>query len=157
VASDANVTLSPGGIFNVLAGRKITVDGMVSAPGGQIALATFASLGSVFAPSTAAAGDYDVVVNGELSVRGRWVNDFGVTPDSIAGSAWLNGGSITLYAAPRISIITSVIPSSTNQQGATPPTATDLSGSIYINSGSVIDVSGGGRVDQKGKLNLTAH
>ena len=150
VASNAAVTLPPGGIFNVLAGHRITVDGTVSAPGGQIALATFDGQGSVFSTTAATVGDYDVVVDGVLSTRGRWVNDFNLAADSIAGSAWLDGGSITLYAAPRISTVTSV------QSGATPATATDLSGSVYINTGSLVDVSGGGRVDQKGNLNLTA-
>ncbi len=46
VASNASVTLNPGGIFNVLAGHKITVDGTVSAPGGQISLVTSSNLGA---------------------------------------------------------------------------------------------------------------
>ncbi|MCK9917118.1 filamentous hemagglutinin family protein [Microbacteriaceae bacterium K1510] len=151
VASNATVALTPGGIFNVLAGHRITVDGTVSAPGGQISLTTFGGQGSVFAPRQNV-GDYDIVIDGKLSTRGRWVNDYGLPNDSIGGSAWLNGGSIMLYAAPRVTSTSAVISS-----GATPATTTDLSGSIYVNAGSVLDVSGGGRVDQKGKLNLTAH
>ncbi len=102
------------------AGHKITVDGTVSAPGGQISLATYDGQGSVFAAPTSALGDYDVVVNGTLSVRGRWVNDYGVPLDALVGGAWLNGGSVTLYAAPRISTIVS----NANSQGAIPPTST---------------------------------
>src|SRR6202012_1903887 len=128
VDSNANVTLNPGGIFNVLAGHKITVDGAVSAPGGQISLVTSSILGgltgSVFTPSENV-GDFDVVINGDLSVRGQWVNNYGVPPDDTAGTAWLDGGSITLYAAPRVSAITSATPSSANQQGARPPKSLD--------------------------------
>jgi filamentous hemagglutinin family protein len=156
VESNANVNLSPGGVFDILAGHRITIDGTVSAPSGNISLVTFDSRlistgGSVFSTTPTVAGDFDIVVNGTLSVRGRWVNDFGLDSASIEGGAWLDGGSITLYAAPRVSDITSV------PSGAAPATSTDLSGSILIDSGSLIDVSGGGRIDQNGKLDLLAH
>ncbi|WP_213737826.1 filamentous haemagglutinin family protein [Bradyrhizobium sp. dw_411] len=156
VAANADVELAPGGVFDVLAGRRITIDGTVSAPSGNITLVTFDSRlisagGSVFSTAQAAVGDFDININGMLSTRGRWVNDFGLNDGSIDGGAWLDGGSITLYAAPRVSTVTSVL------SGNTPATSTDLSGSIFINSGSLLDVSGGGRIDQKGKFNLTAH
>ncbi|NVO13521.1 MAG: filamentous hemagglutinin family protein [Rhodoplanes sp.] len=151
VPKRATVSLAAGGVFTVLAGRKITIDGTVSVPSGQIALTTYDSNfgitgGSVFAPSAAQIGDHDIVVDGTLSVAGRWVNDFGADAAGMAGPGWLDGGSITLYAAPRVT------------QGIAGATTTaDLSGSILINHGALLDLSGGGRVDRNGKLNLSAH
>ncbi|HEY4079018.1 MAG TPA: filamentous hemagglutinin family protein [Rhizomicrobium sp.] len=144
VAAGANVTLAPGGIFDVLGGHRVEVDGTVSVPSGTISLATFPG-GSAFSNAPAQVGDYDVVINGTLSARGRWVNDFGLDSADAQGAAWLDGGSIALYAAPRVSAA-----------GATSATVTDLSGSILVNNGSVIDVTGGGRVDRLGKLDLSA-
>lgn len=151
VAADADVALTPGGAFDALAGRKITIDGAVSAPSGSISLATFDSRvisagGSVFSTTPASVGAFDVAVNGTLSVRGRWVNDFSLPTADMAGSAWLDGGSISIYAAPRVS--TSFSGNET--------TATDLSGSILINPGAVVDVSSGGRVDQFGHIDVSA-
>jgi filamentous hemagglutinin family protein len=164
VAKGANIALAAGGAFDVLAGRKIAIDGSVSVPSGEISLATFDSRaisagGSVFSTTAAQAGDFDVVVNGTLSAAGRWVNDSGLGAGDIEGAAWLHGGTITLYAAPRVSSLNNSPSSdgwvSPGTAGA-PATATDLSGSILINPGSMIDVSGGGRVDRLGHLDLSA-
>ncbi|MDR3493354.1 MAG: filamentous hemagglutinin N-terminal domain-containing protein, partial [Ancalomicrobiaceae bacterium] len=160
IPKEATVSLAAGGDIEVLAGRKITIDGTVSVPSGRISLTTFDSSygnrgispgGSVFSTTAAEVGDHDIVIGGTLSVAGRWVNDFGVDAASIAGPGWLNGGTITLYAAPRASTAYYV------NSGATPATSTDLSGSILINHGALVDVSGGGRIDQNGKLDRTAH
>ncbi len=155
VDADATVTLNPGGVFDVLAGRKVTIDGSVSAPSGNIALVTFDSRsistgGSVFSSAPPTVGDFDIVVDGTLSTRGRWVNDFMPGSTGFEGSAWLDGGSITLYAAPRIANIISVT------SGATPATSTDLSGSILINPARCLTSPGEGRIDQNGKFDLTA-
>ncbi|MEI9991673.1 MAG: filamentous hemagglutinin family protein [Rhizomicrobium sp.] len=158
VTAKADVALNPGGVFDVLAGRTITVDGTVSVPSGHIALETFDSRqislgGSVFSKAPATVGSFDVVVNGTLSTRGLWVNDYGASDAALQGSAWLDGGSISIYAAPRVASLLIT----TTGSAITPTTVTDLSGSIYINAGSSVDVSGGGYVGQLGALDLSAH
>ncbi|HWA92167.1 MAG TPA: filamentous hemagglutinin family protein [Rhizomicrobium sp.] len=151
---DANLALGPGGIFSAVAGRTLTVDGTISVPSGLIQLQTINSgqQGSVFQPSDAELGSYDIVVNGTLSTRGRWVNDFGADTDHTEGDLFTGGGSVVMIAAPRQALFheTEVV----GDEG--PDTNTDISGSILLNQSGVIDVSSGGYVSTKGKLDLTA-
>jgi hypothetical protein len=49
------------------------------------------------------------VVNGTLSVAGRWVNDYGAADDAIRGPGWLNAGSITMEAASHVTNWTETI------------------------------------------------
>ncbi|HEY5237623.1 MAG TPA: filamentous hemagglutinin N-terminal domain-containing protein, partial [Rhizomicrobium sp.] len=157
IAQDASVTLNPGGIFNAQAGRAITVDGTISAPSGLISLQTVdVGFGSVFLPDTAQLGSFDIVVNGTLSTRGRWVNDFLVPPDQVLGSAYLNGGSISLYVAPRVALDSDTPTVSDTKKGNAPSQTQDISGSILINSGALLDVSGGGYIAPNGSFNLSA-
>ncbi|NVO17643.1 MAG: filamentous hemagglutinin family protein [Rhodoplanes sp.] len=154
VAQGAKVDLAAGGVFDVFAGHRITIDGQVSVPSGRITLETFDSqlipkLG--FSAETYGVGSFDITVNGTLSTKGQWTNDFGATGDAVQGKAYLDGGAITLYVAPRVTLDEVV----TSGQ-ATPASATDISGSIRINAGATIDVSSGGYVDPNGKLVLTA-
>ncbi|HEY4275171.1 MAG TPA: filamentous hemagglutinin family protein [Rhizomicrobium sp.] len=170
VAANAAVTLDPGGIFDAVAGHTLTINGAITAPSGTINLTTFdsrgvANNGSVFlTPASTIAddgsilpmpapalGSFDIVVNGKLSTRGLWVNDFGLNNEEQKGGAWLDGGSIALYAAPDVSSFNGDYTTVTAST-----TATDLSGSILVNAGALLDVSSGGRIDQKGKFDLTA-
>ncbi|MEI9923210.1 MAG: hypothetical protein WDN50_06405 [Bradyrhizobium sp.] len=65
VDADANVTLNAGGVFQILAGRSIVINGSVSAPSGNIALQTGnGGAGSIFAPTVPSLGSFDIVVNG---------------------------------------------------------------------------------------------
>ncbi|MEI9930393.1 MAG: hypothetical protein WDM89_07515 [Rhizomicrobium sp.] len=154
VEADANLTLGAGGVFNAVAGRTITIDGSITVPGGTIQLQTIdAGQGSVFDPNDIPQeGSFDIDVNGTLSARGRWVNDDGADSDHIQGSAYTDGGSVVLIAAPRESLY-----SQFGDAGDPPDTNVDISGSILLNSGSLIDVSSGGYVDTTGGLHLTAH
>jgi filamentous hemagglutinin family protein len=163
INADASVNLNPGGVFNALAGRRINIDGSVTAPGGRMTLETNNFSQSIFAPDTPTAGSYDININGVLSVGGRWVNDFNVAPGDFEGSAWLSGGSISMIAAPRVLSFDNptaglILPWgwTNNAVTAATATATDISGNILINHGSTLDLSGGGRIDQNGKFNLTA-
>jgi hypothetical protein len=153
VDAGANITLNPGGEFDGLAGRPLTIDGSITAASGRINLTT-AQLGegSVFAPTVAGAGSFNIVVNGDLSTRGRWVNDYGAGPGQLQGAGYLNGGSITLAAAPSVSLLAGTTPLGSQ----TPSTNTDISGSILINSTAAVDVSGGGYVSPSGALSLSA-
>ncbi len=154
VEADANLTLGAGGVFNAVAGRTITIDGSITVPGGTIQLQTIdAGQGSVFDPNDIPQeGSFDIDVNGTLSARGRWVNDDGADSDHIQGSAYTDGGSVVLIAAPRQALGAET----QNAEDGQDNTTTDISGSILLNLGSLVDVSSGGYVDETGKLDLTA-
>jgi filamentous hemagglutinin family protein len=166
VNADAAIELNPGGVFSATSGRSITVNGDIIAPGGSITLKTAANtVGSLFNPTTASLGSFDIVVNGTLSVAGRWVNDFQPGPDGYEGGAWLDGGSISMTVASNVlQYADGTIPSGGSHQidatTLTSPTLHepiyDISGSILINAGSTLNLNSGGRVDQKGNLQLTA-
>jgi filamentous hemagglutinin family protein len=166
VDSGANVTLAPGGVFSAVTGRTITIDGSITAPSGTISLTTVHSdSGSLFNPTPQAAGDYDVVVNGQLSAAGLWSNDFGVGSATFTGAAYINGGSIDITVAPREDLLgASTIPGQGDigtvaqaNAGIGATSTTDISGSILIDGpNSLLDVSAGGYVAPSGKLNLSA-
>jgi len=157
LAQGADITLAPGGLFNAEAGRTITVDGNVSVPSGTIDLQTIdLGIGSVYVPETAQLGSFDVVVNGSLSARGSWVNDYQATPASLVGSAYLNGGNIDISVAPRVTLYEATASVADTLAGNAPTVNVDISGSILINDGALLDVSGGGYVAPNGALTLTA-
>lgn len=157
-ASGSAVRLADGGAVTIDAGRAITFNGKLTAAGGSITARTFGSqLGSLFETQDDlslngvistfnAPGMFDVTVNSsaELSTRGRWVNDLLATDGNFQGGGYTSGGSITLVAAPHVTAFTD----------ASQTRAIDLSGSILINSGSLLDVSGGGYVSSTGALAL---
>ena len=160
VEQGADLTLSPGGAFNVVAGRAITVDGSVYVPSGNISLQTVSleangnftgAGGSVFTQENAVLGAFDININGILSTRGLWTNDYGAAPGQILGSAYTNGGSITLNAAPSVLQYQEV-----NQGNGGQQVNEDISGSILINKGALLDVSGGGYVSPLGIVDLSA-
>src|SRR3546814_12136460 len=79
-----DLVLRPGGVLVGQSGRAVTVDGTITAASGAIDLKTFnISGGSAFADDDPAAGSFDIVVNGSLSTRGRWVNDLNSATDEI--------------------------------------------------------------------------
>ncbi len=143
---DVALSLADGGVMTAVAGRSITIDGSISAAGGRIDMRTLQiTEGSVFAEDPLAAGSFDINVNGTLSTRGRWANDFG-NGGLIDGAAYINGGSISLRAAPRVTIAIE----------GTDAERLDVSGSILINEGALLDVSGGGYVDVNGRIGTGA-
>lgn len=155
VAADAHLTLQAGGAFEVVAGRKVAVEGDVSVPGGSIDIATAPfPTGSIFeTPSLLAPGDFDIEVAGILSTAGRWANDFNAESGALVGSAWIAGGEITLAGAPRVASSTTVVqPGDPNA----PAMVTDVSGSLLVDPGALLDVSGGGYVRSNGTIVATA-
>ncbi len=149
------LTLAADGALLVDAGRSIRFDGAVSIASGTIRARTYEVLpGSVFrsdddlplflADTAALPRLFDITVNGDLSVRGRWSNDFLVDDGAYLGSAYADGGSVSLQVAPRV-----LIPI-----GEAPVFSADLSGSLLINAGARIDVSAGGHVRPDGTLVL---
>jgi filamentous hemagglutinin family protein len=158
VTADAAVTLDAGGAFEALAGGTISIDGAITVPAGSVSLTTADLGGSVFAvPATSLApGSFDIVINGQLNVAGRWANDFNAAAGALAGSAYLNGGSITLDAAPRITADGADTPVATAAAAPANTLATDVSGSILINPGALLNASGGGYVTPTGGFILSA-
>ncbi len=153
----SDVELAPNGGLTVDAGRSILFAGTVRTPSGAIRARTYELLaGSVFrtdddlpmvlAADAATPRLLDITVTGTLSARGRFTNDALVTDGAFLGSAYADGGSISLTVAPRV-----LIPI-----GDTPIFAADASGSIFVRDGSLLDVSAGGSVKADGTPLLTA-
>jgi filamentous hemagglutinin family protein len=167
LTADAALTLPAGGRFEALAGRAITIDGSITAPSGAIDLTTAdIAGGSVFTPlpKSLPDGSFDINVNGRLSVAGLWVNDFTAPAGQLSGPAYLKGGEITLDAAPRVTAAPDQ-PSATAklETAACAPASTgctdfstDVSGSILIAPGALLDATGGGYVKPSGGFALTA-
>lgn len=163
VDGGATVTLRPGGVFDVFAGRNIAIAGNIVAPGGKVMLETYYGVSSIFAPSVAKLGSFDITVDGTISVAGRWVNDLNMNAIDPLGAAWLNGGSIAMYVASRDLLLNGPASSylqayglvNYNGTGAS-QTTVDMSGSILIGASARLNLSGGGRIDQRGKMALAA-
>ena len=159
VQGDAALTLAAGGAFEATADRTITLvaGSSITAPAGSIDIKTVAtdtlSPGSALVSEPAhgasadAPGSFDIVVDGTLDVAGRWVNDFNMPAGTLAGSAYLSGGEITLNAAPTIT---------TTPLNTSGPANTDISGSILVDASARLDLSGGGYVNNLGNLTTTA-
>lgn len=130
IVSGASVALNAGGVFTLNAGR-IVMDGTVTAPSGKITLQGI-----------------DTFVNGTLSVAGLWVNDFNTPLGTVQSHAWLNGGSIAITAFAGVDI--------TSDGQLSTARAHDVSGSILIDRGAHLNLSGGGRIDRKGTVDVSA-
>jgi filamentous hemagglutinin family protein len=154
----ADLQLQPGGVFVGLSGRSQAIEGSISVPGGKITLTTAQLLpqGSVVAPDAPTIGSFDITVDGTLSAAGRWVNDFNAPAENLKGAAFLNGGAISLTAAPGVTLAAQTASVADTLSGAQPKVNTDISGSIAINSGALLDLSGGGYVSETGGLTLTS-
>ncbi|MDP3538836.1 MAG: filamentous hemagglutinin N-terminal domain-containing protein [Azonexus sp.] len=125
IPAEVSLNLAPGGSF-AASGRQIYVAGDISAPGGSIALKTrdmSTSPGDFPGYTEARFSTLTLASGAELSTAGRWVNDYIDGSFSRVAKA-INGGSVNL---------TSVY-------------------DLDLQKGSVIDVSGGAWVNQKGSL-----
>ncbi len=142
----AALDVAAGGIVTVDAGRSISVAGAIRAPGGSIALTTYETIdGSLFAAEPARTGAFDIIIDGTLSAAGRWINDYGAATGAQLGGAYTDGGSVALTVAPRVST------PKANGKGSA-----DVSGSVVIDDGALVDVSGGGYVDYAGTIDTSA-
>jgi filamentous hemagglutinin family protein len=157
VDSGADLVLAPGGDFTGLSGRALTINGTVTIPSGAINLTTaqLLSQGSVILPDSQALGSYDITINGALSVAGLWTNDDLAQQGALKGASYLSGGSITLAAAPSVTLYAATASVTDSLDGAQPAVNTDISGSILINSGALLNLSTGGYVSDVGALTLT--
>ncbi|KVS74127.1 filamentous haemagglutinin family protein [Burkholderia cepacia] len=129
VGQGAQLNLQPGGSISLnspAVGADVTVAGRLSAPSGSISITS--------------GGNVVVGPQGALSAAGQWVNnDVQAAPGTTPGnSQFINGGSISLSARENATFVNG--------------TAVDATGSILLQPGSVLDVSGGGEMLANGQL-----
>lgn len=98
----------------------------------------------LYAEDPGALNPFDIIVNGQLSAAGLWVNDFTETGVK-RGGAFSDGGSISLTVAPKVFM-------AVGSSMALAERAVDLSGSIRIRG--LLDVGAGGYVTPTGGLRL---
>ena len=147
------LSVQPGGSIGITA-PAIQILGQLSAPAGAI---TLTSLGGNFsdpASLTGAviSGDITVGNHAVLSTRGLWINDTGAIADQYIGSRYINGGTISLITDQNKQQLLngSGIPVEDNGHDV----YLDETGSILLQSGSLLDVSSGGHVNSDGQLQL---
>lgn len=149
VEKGARLQVADGGLVTIASGRSIRVDGSIVARSGVVSLETqfvksFTQQDQGIGRTDLTASPFDVVVNGSISVRGRWVNDFAAPPGEETGGAHLDGGAIVMFAASRAF--------GTSPDGET----RDFSGSVLVNKGATLDLAGGGRIDRDGAVDVSA-
>ncbi|MBB3227623.1 filamentous hemagglutinin family protein [Luteibacter sp. Sphag1AF] len=142
-AAGTQLNVNPGGSVALTAGR-IDIYGDIHAPAGQISLTTGVPVsapgpGSVDTPLQHA--DIHIGSGASLSTRGLWINDSGMAPADIRGDRYANGGTISLQT----------------QQAYFGDTVNriDGTGSIMLDAGSTLDVSGGGYVGTDGRVAMS--
>ena len=148
IEKKASVTLADGGLFTAASGGSIRVDGSITAASGVVALETAGNdaLQVNFDLPRKGYSPYDIVVNGTISVRGKWVNDFQAPGGIEEGGAHLDGGTIVLFAGQ----------AAANTTEFDQTQIRDISGSVLVNAGATLDVSGGGRIDRDGDIDVSA-
>jgi filamentous hemagglutinin family protein len=135
--SDAVLAVRPGG--SITFDNVTSIDGVLSAPAGSISLTGFTY--PVNAPQHPPTPAVVIGPNAVLDVHGLWVNDTGLLPDQAQGPAFLNGGSVSISTI-----------AASNGPSQSDGLFVDVTQSIVLAPGSIIDASGGGYVDTTGKL-----
>ncbi|WP_321789442.1 filamentous haemagglutinin family protein [Burkholderia pyrrocinia] len=130
VPQGTQLSLQPGGSITInspVAGTDVNVAGRLSVPSGVISITS--------------GGNVIVGPQGVISAAGQWVNnDVQAAPGTTPGnSQFINGGSITLSALLGSNVIGAGL-------------VGDTSGSVLLQPGSVLDVSGGGEMLSNGQL-----
>lgn len=137
------LSVRPGGSVQFTA-NAINIQGEISAPAGAITL-TGSGEGNFYDQTSLdgamVPGDITIGSGAVLSTRGLWVNDAGVSADNYIGDHYINGGSISLIQDQSIF-------SGFQNTG-------DQTGSILLQTGSLLDASSGGYVNGNGQLQLT--
>ena len=150
IPAGASLNLATGGHFSADTAGAIDIEGGIVARGGQINLKTDhwgithsgAADDTSFLGSKISSQQSDIIVGGTLDTSGRWVNDTGLTRDSLAGPGFINGGAISLQTDDE------------NIKGSTGITiGCDCgTGNIILDASSVLDASSGGYINPEGRL-----
>ncbi|AXQ30353.1 filamentous hemagglutinin N-terminal domain-containing protein [Solimonas sp. K1W22B-7] len=177
VVDGAQVQVTPGGRATgdngasisgaviELVGSRVSIDGDLTAPAGRISITatgrTFLDGSTTQEDEGPVTGDIAVSGDSTLSVRGQFVNDAGLGDDEATGATYINGGSISLRTL-QSSLLTDPGQEEQDVDGdgvidlpAIPPTVQNLTGSILLDSGSVLDAISGVRVAPNGKVQRT--
>lgn len=130
VPQGTQLNLQPGGSITInspVAGTDVNVAGRLSVRSGVISITS--------------GGNVIVGPQGVISAAGQWVNnDVQAAPGTTPGnSQFINGGSITLSALLGSNVIGGAL-------------VGDTTGSVLLQPGSVLDVSGGGEMLSNGQL-----
>ncbi|MGC1456599.1 MAG: filamentous hemagglutinin family protein [Nitrospirota bacterium] len=136
-AADAGLVLQPGGSFAATA-RRIDHEGSITVHGGEINLyAAQNNTSQLNANGTSNGASYEPlderIIAGKksvLDVSGERIDNSqaGTTGNAFAGSGRTNGGSVSLKDE------------------------TDQGAGVFVQTGALMDVSGGYSIDQKGKV-----
>jgi filamentous hemagglutinin family protein len=149
VPAGVQLVVQPGGSIALNGSVRAPIDilGSLIAPDGDISISL---KGSAVPTPTDVPSDITVGPDARISVAGQWINDSDDSPtgssDSLQGSEYINGGSISL----------SIDASSTGiPDGNSNTNVVDTTGSIVLSPGSLIDVSSGGYLQADGQLLMT--
>ena len=137
--SDATLSVRPGG--SITLDGVSTIDGTLRAQSGTISLTGFTYGGGSDTPVSPPTAAVVIGPHAVLDVHGLWVNDSGLTGDQVQGRGFVNGGSVSI----------------TTLEASDGPTKgdgvfVDVTQSIVLAAGSVVDLSGGGYVSTNGRL-----
>lgn len=146
VAADAALQVADGGTISLQA-QRLEIDGALAAHAGKIALQSSGGVAYAQDPRQVGNtqqplghGDLLLGAGARLDVSGRWINDDRRFGTDAQGSAFVDGGSISLDA-----LQARLTDAATGRNS-------DQSASLRIASGAVLDASGGGYVDADGAL-----
>ncbi len=160
----ADLEVVPGGSIS-LSGGSVDIEGTVVAHSGSISVeSTGHAAGDLpgsqitsYKPTEIARPDiFDLIVGSSalLDASGLWINDSGKDPSGIAGGAFIDGGSVSLKTDTQTAACVTAVCKSVPGLGADTPAIVDLTGDIVLSHGTHIDVSSGGRVTDRGLIQL---
>jgi filamentous hemagglutinin family protein len=137
LATGATLTVNPGGSISL--GGVTSIDGALVAHGGKVSVAGYSG-GVPFYNGPPPTSEVTIGSNALIDVSGLWVNDRGADAAQVQGAAHINGGSVTIQTYAE----------------ATWPDRVDVTQSIVLASGSVIDLTSGGYVGTNGSLKMAS-
>ncbi|MEW6435560.1 MAG: filamentous hemagglutinin family protein [Pseudomonadota bacterium] len=151
ISASSDLSMSQGAVLTVQPGGSIkftgvsTIDGTLTAHGGSISLTGFT--GGTSVSEAPPVSQVTIGPDAVLDVSGLFVNDAGAGFNTLQGDAHINGGSVTIQ--------TDLESNSTGvgfNGGANVPPVVDVTQSIVLAQGSIVDVSSGGYVQPSGQL-----
>ncbi|BBU63772.1 hypothetical protein MSC49_37070 (plasmid) [Methylosinus sp. C49] len=147
-SNQPTVNMATGAVLQVAPGGSITltnvetIDGSLIARAGKITLSGHIYSSDLIPNSIPA--DLVIGPHALLDVHGLWINDAGAVGDRLQGSAFIDGGSISI----------TTLAATYHRSPLDDSDNVDATQSIILSPGSVIDVSSGGYVGSNGKLKL---
>ncbi len=109
LASTGSVSLAADAVLDFLPGTSLSVSahdidlaGKIRAPSGALNFSLAASMPTAALPAFAdmPRNRFTLESGAVLDVSGQWINDRAATRDTLIGSDYVNGGSVSIFAAP---------------------------------------------------------